>query len=158
MYVSNLCCAVKFLHVSTNRCSIHIIIECICRDGPDNCPLSLNKSNSSELPNTDLLGLFKQKKCSASTIVLSKFVKYTATVILIKTSIAIVHIIIIFFVFFVFFSSNGLPVSNRSYSFTRIIYTGAYLILEAQNFSQRKQTPALQPYKCIFFFGHMLNS
>ena len=44
-------------------------------------------------------------------------------------------------------------VSNRSNSFTKIIYTGAYMILDAQNLhtcSQSRQTPGLQPYKCQF--------
>ena len=42
-------------------------------------------------------------------------------------------------------------VSNRSNSFTKITYTGAYMILDAQNlhtFSQSRQTPGLQTYKC----------
>ena len=42
-------------------------------------------------------------------------------------------------------------VSNRSNSFMKIIYTGAYMILDAQNlhtFSQSRQTAGLQPYKC----------
>ena len=47
-------------------------------------PLTLNKSNGSELPNADVLSLFGQTTCSASqllyTLILSKHVKYTATV------------------------------------------------------------------------------
>ena len=50
-------------------------------------------------------------------------------------------------------------VSNRSNSFTKIIYTGAYMILDAQKlhtFSQSRQTPGLQPYKCYCFRRHFL--
>ena len=42
-------------------------------------------------------------------------------------------------------------VSNRSTSLMKIIYIGAYMILDAQNlhtFSQSRQTLVMQPYKC----------
>ena len=44
-------------------------------------------------------------------------------------------------------------VSNRSNSFTKIIYIGVYMILDAQNlhtFSQSRQTPCLQLYSVSF--------
>ena len=40
-------------------------VDSICRDGADT-PISLNKSNGSELPNADVLSLFRQTICSES--------------------------------------------------------------------------------------------
>ena len=40
-------------------------VHSICRDGTDT-PISLNKSNGSELPNADVLSLFRQTTCSES--------------------------------------------------------------------------------------------
>ena len=115
-------------------------------------PLSLNKSNGSELPNADV-GLFRQTTCSVSasihfnTLKIRKIYSYSESRKFVKTR--IVHHLLL---------SNSVQtayheteVSNRSNSFTKIIYTGAYMILDAQNlhtFSQSRQTPALQPYKC----------
>ena len=40
-------------------------VDSICRDGAD-MPISFNKSNGSELPNADILSLFRQNTCSES--------------------------------------------------------------------------------------------
>ena len=109
-------------------------------------PLSLNKSNGLELPNEGILSLFKQTTCSASafihynTLKVHKLYSYSDLVINPDYS-------------FFFLSSSvqtayhKTGVSNRSNSFTNIIYTGVYTILDAQNlhtFSQSCQTPGLQ--------------
>ena len=125
-----------------------IIIESvdnICRDGAD------TPNNGSELPNADVLSLFRQTTCSASasirysTLKERKIYIYSEPRKIVKTR--IVHLL----------SSSvqtvyrETGVSNRSNSFTKIIYTGAYIILDAQNlhtFSQSCQTAGLQPYKC----------
>ena len=122
-------------------------------------PLSLNKSNGSELPNADVLSLFRQTTCSASasihynTLKVRKIYSYSESRKFVKTR--IVHLLLLLLLLLL---SNSVQtayretgVSNRSNSFTKIIYTGAYMILDAQNlhtFSQSCQTPGLQPYKC----------
>ena len=60
-----------------------IIQRSKCRDGAD-IPISLNKSNNSELMNADDISLLRQTalRVLLYTIILSKYVKYTATVIL----------------------------------------------------------------------------
>ena len=77
--------------------------------------LSLNECNSSELPNTDVLSLFRQTTCSASasnTLKVRKIHSYSDSRKIVKTP--IVHIFF-FFLFFVVVvvvvvvSSNGLP-------------------------------------------------
>ena len=98
------------------------------------------------------LSLFRQATCSASasihynTLKVRKIYSYSESRKFVKTR--IVHHLL----------SNSVQtayretgVSNRSNSFTKIIYTGVYMILDAQNlhtFSQSRQTPGLQPYKC----------
>ena len=122
-------------------------------------PLSLNKSNGSELPNADVLSLFRQTTCSASasihfnTLKVRKIYSYSESRKFVKTQ--IVHHLLLLLLLLL---SNSVQtayretgVSNRSNSFTKITYTGAYMILDAQNlhtFSQSRQTPGLQPYKC----------
>ena len=116
-------------------------------------PLSLNKSNGSELPNTDILSLFRQTTCSASasihynTLKVRKIYSYSDSRKFVKTP--IVHHLLLSSSVQMAYRETG--VSNHSTSFTKIVYTGAYMILDAQNlhtFSQSRQTPGLQPYKC----------
>ena len=124
-------------------------------------PLSLNKSNGSELPNVDVLCLFRQTTCSASasvhfnTLKVRKIYSYSEFRKFVKTR--IVHHLLLNSSSSSSSSSSvqtayrETGISNRSNSFTKIIYTGAYMILDAQNlhtFSQSRQTPGLQPYKC----------
>ena len=105
-------------------------------------PLAPYKSYGSELPNADVLSLFRQTTCSESasihfnTLKVHKIYSYSESRKFVKTR--IVHLL-----------SNSVQtayresgVSNRSNSFTKIIYTGAYMILDAQNlhtFSQSRQ-------------------
>ena len=100
------------------------------------CPLSFKKSNGLQLPNADVLSLFRHTTCPASasvhynTLKERKIYSYSDFPKIEKT--LIVHY---------------LRASNRSISVTKIIYTGAYMILDAQNphtFSQSRQTPGLQ--------------
>ena len=132
----------------------HIIesVDSICRDGADT-PINLNKSNGSELANADVLSLFRQTTCSASasihfnTLKVRKIYSYSESRKFVKTQ--IVHHLLLSNSVQTAYCKTG--VSNRSNSFTKIIYTGAYMILDAQNlhtFSQSCQTPGLQPYKC----------
>ena len=135
-------------------------VDSICRDGADT-PISLNKSNGSELPNADVLSLFRQTTCSASasihynTLKVRKIYSYSDSQKFVKTR--IVHHLLLLLLLLLLLSNSvqtayrETGVSNRSNSFTKIIYTGAYMILDAQNlhtFSQSRQTPGLQPYKC----------
>ena len=128
-------------------------VDSICRDGADT-PISLNKSNGSELPNADVLSLFRQTTCSESasvhfnTLKVRKIYSYSESRKFVKTRI-VHHLLLLSNSVQTAYRETG--VSNRSNSFTKIIYTGAYMILDAQNlhtFSQSRQTPGLQPYKC----------
>ena len=128
-------------------------VDSICRDGADT-PISLNKSNGSELPNADILSLFRQTTCSESasihfnTLKVRKIYSYSESRKFVKTRI-VHHLLLLSNSVQTAYRETG--VSNRSNSFTKIIYTGAYMILDAQNlhnFSQSRQTPGLQPYKC----------
>ena len=79
------------------------------------------------------------------TIILSKYLKYTATLILEKL---IVHLLLSSSSVQTAYRKTG--ISNRSNSFTKIIYTGAYMILDAHTFTQCCQTPGLQPlFSCL---------
>ena len=129
------------------------LVDSICRDGADT-PISLNKSNGSELPNADVLSLFRQTTCSVSasihynTLKVRKIYSYSESRKFVKTRI-VHHLLLLSNSVQTAYRETG--VSNRSNSFTKIIYTGAYMILDAQNlhtFSQSCQTPGLQPYKC----------
>ena len=160
-YACYYCCMPSssvLLHPRVGRLSIIESVDSICRDGADT-PISLNKSNGSELPNADVLSLFRQTTCSASasihfnTLKVRKIYSYSDSRKFVKTR--IVHHLLLLLLLLL---SNSVQtayretgVSNRSNSFTKIIYTGAYMILDAQNlhtFSQNRQTPGLQPYKC----------
>ena len=130
-------------------------VDSICRDGADT-PISLNKSNGSELPNADVLSLFRQTTCSASasihynTLKVRKIYSYSDSQKFVKTRI-VHHLLLLLLSNSVQTAYRETGVSNRSNSFTKIIYTGAYMILDAQTlhtFSQSRQTPGLQPYKC----------
>ena len=129
-------------------------VDSICRDGADT-PISLNKSNGSELPNADVLSLFRQTTCSESasthfnTLKVRKIYSYSESRKFVKTQIVHHHLLLLSNSVQTAYRETG--VSNRSNSFTKIIYSGAYMILDAQNlhtFSQSRQTPGLQPYKC----------
>ena len=67
-------------------------VDSICRDGADT-PISLNKSNGSELPNADVLSLFRQTTCSASasihynTLKVRKIYSYSDSQKFVKTRI-----------------------------------------------------------------------
>ena len=117
--------------------------------------MSVHKSNGSELPNVDVLSLFRQTTCSVSasihynTLKVRKIYSYSESRKFVKTR--IVHRLLLLLSNSVQTAYRETGVSNRSNSFTKIIYTGAYMILDAQNlrtFSQSRQTPGLQPYKC----------
>ena len=88
---------------------------------------SLNKSNGSELPNVDVLSLFRQTTCSLSasihynTLKVRKIYSYSDSQKIVK----IVHLLS--FSFQMAYCETG--VSNNS--FTKVIYTGAYMILDA---------------------------
>ena len=129
-------------------------VDSICRDGADT-PISLNKSNGSELPNADVLSLFRQTTCSESasihfnTLKVRKIYSYSESRKFVKTR--IVHHLLLLLSNSVQTAYRETGVSNRSNSFTKISYTGAYMTFDAQNlhtFSQSRQTPGLQPYKC----------
>ena len=108
----------------------------------------------------DVLSLFRQTTCSESasihfnTLKIRKIYSYSESRKFVKTR--IVHPLLLLLLLLLLFNSvqtayRKTGVSNRSNSFTKIIYTGVYMILDAQNlhtFSQSRQTPALQPYKC----------
>ena len=145
------------LRANGRHTDIHIIesVDSICRDGADT-PISLNKSNRSELPNADVLSLFRQTTCSVSasihynTLKVRKIYSYSESRKFVKTRI-VHHLLLLLLSNSVQTAYRKTGVSNRSNSFTKIIYTGAYMILDAQNlhtFSQSRQTPGLQPYKC----------
>ena len=113
-------------------------------------PLSLNKSNGSELPNADVLSLFRQTICSASasihynTLKVRKIYSYSESRKFVKTR--IVHHLLLLLLL-----SNSVQtayretgVSNHSNSFAKIIYTGAYMILDAQIFIPSPKAVTLQ--------------
>ena len=125
------------------------LVDCICRDGAD-MPISLNKRNGSELLNADVFSFLDKQhtlRVLLYTIILSKYVKYKATVILSKLEKT--PILLLSSSVQMGYCETG--VSNHSNSYMKIIYTGVYMILDAQNlhtFSQCRKTPGLQPYKC----------
>ena len=151
-------CTLSILRVhSATRGAYNVVIiesvDSICRDGADT-PISLNKNNGSELPNADVLSLFRQTTCSVSasihynTLKVRKIYNYTESRKFVKTR--IVHHLLLLLLL-----SNSVQTAYRetgvSNRFTKIIYTGACMILDVQNlhtFSQSRQTPGLQPYKC----------
>ena len=96
-------------------------------------PLAPYKSNGSELSNT-VLSLFRQTTCSVSapihynTLKVRKIYSYSDSRKIVKTP--IVHLLLLL-------SSSvqtaycETGVSNCSNTFTKIVYTGAYMILDA---------------------------
>ena len=83
-------------------------VDSICRDGADT-PISLNKSNGSELPNADVLSLFRQTTCSESasihfnTLKVLKIYSYSESRKFVKTRIVHHLLLLLFFFFFFFF-------------------------------------------------------
>ena len=72
-------------------------VDSICRDGADT-PNSLNKSNGSELPNADILCLFRQTTCSASASIhynTLKIYSYSDSRKIVKTLVH--HLLLLFF-------------------------------------------------------------
>ena len=152
--VINESCVIMYSVYHMTHAFIIESVDSICRDGADT-PISLNKSNGSELPNADVLRLFRQTTCSVSASIhynilkVRKIYSYSESRKFVKTR--IVHHLLLLLSNSVQTAYRETGVSNRSNSFTKIIYTGAYMILDAQNlhtFSQSRQTPGLQPYKC----------
>ena len=92
-------------------------------------PISLNKSNGSELPNANVLSLFRQTTCFASasihynTLKVHKVYSYSDSQKIVKT--AIVHHLLSSSVQMTYHETG---VSNRSNFF---IYTGVHMILDA---------------------------
>ena len=109
-------------------------VDSICRDGADT-PISLNKSIGSELPNADVLSIFRQTTCSASasihfnTLKVRKIYSYSSSESrkFVKTRIVIIILILLLLSNSVQTAYRETGVSNRSNSFTKIIYTGAYI-------------------------------
>ena len=123
-------------------------------------PLALTKVTAQNSRTRTVLSLFRQTTCSVSasihynTLKVRKIYSYSESRKFVKTR--IVHHLLLLLLLLLLSNSvqtayRETGVSNRSNSFTKIIYTGAYMILDAQNlhtFSQSRQTPGLQPYKC----------
>ena len=131
-------------------------------------PLSLNKSNGLRTPERRcFLSLFRQTACSASasihfnTLKVRKIYSYSESRKFVKTR--IVHHLLL---------SNSVQtachetgVSNRSNSFTKITYTGAYMILDTQIFIPSPKAVKLQvcnltsvSLDAIFLFAHVPNT
>ena len=115
---------------------------------------SHHKSNGLELPNAAVLSHFRHTICSVSasvhynTLKQCQIYSYSDFRKIEKTP--IVHLLLLSCSVQTAYGETG--VSNCSISFTKIIYTEAYMILEvdAQNlhtFSQSRQTLGLKAYK-----------
>ena len=125
-------------------------------------PLSFKKSNGLELPNADVLSLFRHTTCSASasahynalknrkTYTYSDFRKIPKT--------PIIHLLLLSSSVQTTYREIG--DSNCSVSFTKIIYAGACMILDTPNLhtsSQSRQIPCfaslealvLTPFSCL---------
>ena len=93
----------------------------------------------------DVIGLFRQTTCSASasihynTLKLGKIYSYGDARKIVKTLI-VHHLLLILSSVQTAYRETG--VSNRSISFTKIIYTGAYMILDTQNLHTFSQSPS----------------
>ena len=117
------------------------------------------KSNVSELQNADVLSLFRKTTCSASasihynTLKVHKIYSYSDSRKIEKT--LIVHHLLSSSVQMAYCESG---VSNRSISFTKIIYTGVYMILNAYIFIPSPKAVKLQVCKLrgISFRCHFL--
>ena len=114
-------------------------------------PLSLKKSNGLELPNADVLSLFRHTTCSAgasahyNTLKHRKIYTYSDFRKIEKTP--IVHHLLLLLSSSVQTAYRETGDSNRSISFTKIIYAGACMILDTPNLhtsSQSRQIPCLQ--------------
>ena len=131
-------------------------------------PLSLNKSNGSELPNADVLSLFRQTACSASasihsnTLKVRKIYSHSESRKFVNTRIVHLLLLLLLLSSSVQMAYHKTGVSNRSNSFTKIIYTGAYMILDAQNlytFSQGQVCNITSvTLDAIFLFAHVPNT
>ena len=101
-------------------------------------PLAPYKSNGWELSNAEVIGLFRQTTCSASasirynTLKLRKIYSYGDSRKIVKTPI-VHHLLLLLLSSSVQTTYRETGISNLSISFTKIIYTGAYMILDAQN-------------------------
>ena len=96
------------------------------------CPLALAKITVHKIPNVNILTLLYTKYALwvlLYTLILSKYLKYTATVIVgklkKKTPIVYHHLLSVQTAY----CETG--VSYRSNSLMKIIYTGAFMILDA---------------------------
>ena len=120
-------------------------------------PLSLYKSNGSELPNVDVLSLFRQTTCYTSasihfnTLNLRKIYSYSESRKFLKTPDCSL-----------LSSSSSVQtaycetgISNRSNSFTKIIYTGAYMILDKQNLHTFSQSNLHLTQTLIHLYYHL---
>ena len=153
-------------HVTCYMGGVHIeSVDSICRDGAD-MPISLNKWNGLEFSNKDVLSLFRQTTCSTSasihcnTINVRKIHSYSDSWKIVKMPIIHHHHLIILLQFKWFNMKLVLYcVRNRSNSFMKIIYTGGYMILNAQNLhtssNSRLQVLVLD---AIFLFAHVPNT
>ena len=115
-------------------------------------PLSLKKSNGLELPNADVLSLFRHTTCSASashtynTLKHRKIYTYNDFRKNEKTPI-VHHLLLLLLSSSVQTAYRETGDSNRSITFTKIIYAGACMILHTPNLhtsSQSRQIPCLQ--------------
>ena len=123
-------------------------------------PLSLKKSNGLELPNADVLSFFRHTTCSASasahynTLKHCKIYTYSDCRKIEKTP--IVHHLLSSSVQTAYRETGD---SNRSISFTKIIYTGACTILDTQNlhtFSQSRHKLQVWKLRSVSFGRHFL--
>ena len=112
------------------------------------CPLSLKKSNSLELPNVDVLSLFRHTTCSASASAHYNTLKhrtYSDFRKIEKCRLFILLLLLLSSSVQMAYRETG--DSNCSVSFTKIIYAGACMILDTPNLhtsSQSRQIPCLQ--------------
>ena len=133
-------------------------------------PLAPYKSNGSELPNTDVFSLFRQTTCSESasihfnTLKVRKIYSYSESRKFVKTRI-VHHLLLLLLSNSVQTAYRETGVSNRSNSFTKIIYTGAYMILDAQNLHTSPKAVKLRvcnltsvSFRHHFLFAHVPNT
>ena len=119
-------------------------VDSICRDGADTL-FKPKKSNVLELPNTDVLSLFRHTICAPSASVhyntqQHKIYSYSDRWKIKKMPI-VHHLLLSSSVQMAYYETG---VSNLSISFTKIIYTGVSIILDLHTFFQSRHTPGLQ--------------
>ena len=117
-------------------------------------PLSLKRSSGLELPNADVLSLLRHTTCSVSasihynTLRQRKIYSYSDCRKIEKTPIVHHHhhhlLLLLLLSSSVQTAYRETGISNRSISFTKIIYTGAYMILDAQNLHTFSQSNSQQ--------------